>query len=177
MTPSGPMGILRRKRRDVDLGSLLLQGHDMLEQTAKAHRSRWGLGDAATWKVDLETATISWSFDDFVATAPVQVIGSHSTVVDEWAWAWAIPTLPHHVRSAVETVREIGVAGGHPALSTARLPVDEAGATDLMAIAFRLTESTGFYRGPGSSSTYFTFEDVTLTQADGSSEVFRVAVA
>ncbi len=148
----------------------------MIEQTSSAHRQRWQLGSAATWAVDLGSGTITWQFDQYVATAPVQIIGSYSEARGQWTWAWAIGSVPAPLCAAAEEVRSVGVAAGHTALTTPTVKVDEAGAADLMATAFRLSKATGFYRGPGSDATYFTFGDVTLDRVDGTSDVFRVAV-
>lgn len=148
----------------------------MIEQTCAAHRQRWHLGSAATWAVDLGSGTITWQFDQYVATAPVQVIGSYSAARGQWTWAWAIRSVPARLCAAAEEVRSAGVTAGHAALTTPTVEIDEAEAADLMAIAFRLSKATGFYRGPGSDATYFTFGDVTLDGVDGTSDVFRVAV-
>lgn len=45
-----------------------------------------------------------------------------------------------------------------------------------MAIAFRLSKATGFYRGPGSDATYFTFGVVMLDGVDATSDVFPAGV-
>src|SRR5690349_15265689 len=79
-----PMGFIRRNRgsassssepEQVDLGTLLLQGEDMINQLAQAHMS-WGLGAANRWGLDQSTGIITWTFPDKTATAPAQIIGS-----------------------------------------------------------------------------------------------------
>ncbi len=172
------MAFFRKKQSDQpadgDVATLMLQGHDMLERTAALHHERWGLGTAERYDVDLAAGTISWTFPDRTAVAPVQILGSHHAGAGEWAWAWAIDAVPAALRVDAERARAFGEAHDTPFLTAARLPVDEEGAADVAAVAFRIAEATGFYRGPGASSTYFTFGDVTLTAADGTTEVFRL---
>ena len=43
--------------------------------------------------------------------------------------------------------------------------------------AFRVTEATGFYRGPGATiTTFMTFGPVTITTSMGASETFTINV-
>lgn len=42
-----------------DVGTLLLQGHDTIARTARAHSDRWGLGTAERWGLDQATGTLS----------------------------------------------------------------------------------------------------------------------
>jgi hypothetical protein len=172
------MALFRRKpEQDPPISILLLQGHDMIEQTGAAHSSDWGLGSAERWDVDLSLGQIRWTFADHMAAAPVQVLGSHNATQGEWAWAWALDGVPSAVRSDVERVREFGHRTKAPALTSPRLPADESSAADLAAIAFRITEATGFYRGSGSSSTlFFTFGPVVVTSADGGERTFRMSI-
>jgi hypothetical protein len=80
------MGLFERNTRPdsiaaeperVDLGTLLLQGEDMIDQLARAHMS-WGLGSADRWGLDQRTGIITWTFSDKTATAPAQIIGSYN---------------------------------------------------------------------------------------------------
>ena len=60
----------------VSVAVLMLEGHDMIEKTAAAHRDRWGLRDADRWDLDQTSGKIKWTFADRLAEAPVQVLGS-----------------------------------------------------------------------------------------------------
>lgn len=72
------MPLLRRKRGDEpdDLGVLLSQGHDMIQQTGQAHSQRWGLGSALRWDLDLASGLLRFTFPDRVAEAPFQILGT-----------------------------------------------------------------------------------------------------
>ncbi|MCF3134759.1 hypothetical protein [Streptomyces olivochromogenes] len=52
---------------------------------------------------------------------------------------------------------------------------DAQAASTLMALAVRVTEATGYYKGPGNnSSVIITFGPVPLTNADGSVSTFNI---
>ncbi len=54
---------------------------------------------------------------------------------------------------------------------------DKTLAATMAAIAVRVTEATGFYRGAAGASTVFiTFGPVTITEADGRSSTFGISV-
>lgn len=159
-----------------DLGLVLLQGQDMLKQTALAHSRQWGLGSAQRWDLDQSRGSVRWTFPERVAEAPVQVLGTHGSAGGSWLWAWANESLLPPLRAASEKVRDWGRAHGHVSLTTPKLEgISDKQAADLAAIAFRLTNATGFYRAPaGSSSLYLTFGAVTFTHADGHQEKFAI---
>ena len=175
------MPLFRRKAAhsdDSELGTLLLQGHDMIERTGQAHRDRWGLGTADRWDLDQAAGTLRWSFADSVAEAPAQILSSYSPAASSWKWAWDNESIVAHLRSTSEAVREWGAARGHAALAAGTLDgISEEQAADLAAIAFRVARSTGFYRAAaGSSYVYMTFGTVTLIGQDGERQTFSVGV-
>lgn len=173
------MALFRRKPQDTelpDLVTVLGEGHDAAVRLARMHAEDWGLGSADRWDVDLAAGTITWTFPDRTATAPVQIIGSYSVARTEWIWGWAMVNVPPPLRSAVEAVRAYGEAIGHDVLIADRVPGDGEIAGDLAAIALRVTRATGFYRSPVDPSTHCVFGDVTVTAADGTSRVVHVDV-
>jgi uncharacterized protein DUF6882 len=121
-----------------DLGTLLLQGEEMVEQLAQAHMS-WGLGSADRWGLDQRTGTITWTFPDKTATAPAQIIGSYSPSAKSWVWAWANESiLPEMSRDSL-ALREWGEAHGQSAFRQPRIDnVDESMAGSLCALALRI---------------------------------------
>jgi len=144
----------------------------MIEQTAKVHAERWGLGSADRWEFDCANAKLRWIFPDRVAEAPVQILASYNEAASSWRWGWANDSLPGPLRSASEAVREWGEAHGHHALTSPSMSeVSDEQAADLVAIAFRLTGGTGLYRAPSNGPVLFTsFGPVTITRDDGSHE-------
>jgi hypothetical protein len=159
-----------------DIGTLLLQGQEMIAQTARAHADRWALGTAERWDLDQTTGILRWSFADKVVEAPAQLLGTYSPAGESWWWAWANESLSPALRQASEDVRRWGESNGQSILTQPQIQVTEEGAADLAAIAFRISDATGFYRSPaGRSLVFMTFGTVTIRRADGASETFTIS--
>jgi len=179
------MGLFKRARKpestgqpmaDEELATLLMQGEDMIEQLAQAHRA-WGLGSADRWDLDQTTGTISWTFPDKVATAPAQILGSYSPTSQTWLWEWAKESILPGLSRDAGIVRDWAAAHGQDGLAQPKVDADEELAASLVALAVRITEATGFYRGPsGNSFVVITFGPVTLTAADGTTSTVKVEV-
>jgi hypothetical protein len=72
--------------------------------------------------------------------------------------------------------RDWAEANGHPALAQPKIEADETTAATLTALAVRVTEAAGYYRGPGGkSAVIITFGPVTLPAADGSVSGFDIS--
>ncbi|WP_327732990.1 hypothetical protein OG749_03080 [Streptomyces nojiriensis] len=159
-----------------DLSTLLLQGEDIIDQLAHAHVS-WGLGSADRWGLDQKAGLISWTFPDKTATAPAQILASFSPSAGSWLWAWANDSILPEMSRDARTIRDWAEAQGHHALAQPKIEADEQAASNLAALAVRITRATGFYRGPGSKSVaIITFGPVTLTAADGSTSTFNINI-
>lgn len=160
-----------------DLSVLLLQGEDMIEQLGRAHMS-WGLGSADRWDLDQTTGMITWTFPDRTATAPAQILGSFSPASRSWLWAWANQSILPDMSRDARVFRDWAEANGQPSLAQPRIEADETAAATLVALAVRVTEATGYYRGPGgNSAVIITFGPVTLTSADGSVSDVDISVS
>ncbi|MER6025569.1 DUF6882 domain-containing protein [Streptomyces sp. NPDC001851] len=160
-----------------DLSMLLLQGEDMIEQLARAHMS-WGLGTADRWDLDQTTGLITWTFPDKTATAPAQILGSFSPGSESWLWAWANKSILPAMSRDARRFRDWAETNGHPALAQPEINADVQAASALVAVAVRVTEATGYYKGPGGkSSVIITFGPVTLTTADGSVSTFDISIS
>jgi len=158
----------------MELETLLNEGREMIDRTSKAHRERWGLGSANRWVLDQDLGQIVWSFDDHVASAPAQILGSWNGKVSSWAWAWDNDSIQPQLRTTAEEVRAIGTLNGVGALATSPLKLDEAQVRDLVAVAFRLAGGTGLYHHyDGLLATYITFGPVTLEEAGGRTSIFE----
>ncbi|MGW3246766.1 DUF6882 domain-containing protein [Streptomyces sp. NPDC001070] len=159
-----------------DLAVLVMQGEDMIEQLAEAHR-KWGLGTADRWDLDQRTGEITWTFPDKIATAPAQIIGSYNRSTSSWVWAWANDDILPAMSRDSEKVRDWAAANGHAGLALPRVEVDEETAGTIAAVALRVTGATGFYRGgSGTAFPIITFGPVTLTSADGEVSSFTVDI-
>jgi hypothetical protein len=158
----------------MELETLLNEGREMIDRTSKAHRERWGLGSAKRWVLDQDLGQIVWSFEDHVASAPAQILGSWNGKVSSWVWSWDNESVQAPLRTTAEEVRAIGVLNGIGALATSPLKLNEEQVRDLVAVAFRLAGATGLYHHyDGVLATYITFGPVTLEEAGGRTSTFE----
>ncbi|MBR7833264.1 hypothetical protein KDL01_08305 [Actinospica durhamensis] len=148
----------------------------MIPQLAQAHRS-WGLGTADRWGLDQQTGLITWTFPDKSATAPAQILASYNRSSGSWMWAWANPSILPEMSRASGEIRDWAQARGHHTLAEPTIAADDQKADTLSALALRITEATGFYRGPsGAAFAIITFGPVTLTANDGSTSTFAINI-
>ena len=158
----------------MELETLLNEGREMIDRTSKAHRERWGLGSAKRWVLDQDLGQIVWSFEDHVASAPAQILGSWNGKVSSWVWSWDNDSVQPQLRTTAVEVRAFGTLNGVGALATSPLKLNEEQVRDLVAVAFRLAGGTGLYHHyDGVLATYITFGPVTLEEAGGRTSVFE----
>ncbi|BCJ39614.1 hypothetical protein GCM10010168_79310 [Actinoplanes ianthinogenes] len=162
---------------ETDLGVLLLQGEDMVNQLAEAHAS-WGLGTAERWDLDQRTGMITWTFADKTATAAAQILASYNPSTASWLWAWANESILAAMSRDSRAVRDWAERHGQQALVQPRVQADAELAATLSALAVRITRATGFYRGAGSAAIpIIIFGPVTLTSKDGETSTFTINVS
>jgi len=160
----------------MELETLLLQGRELIEQTTRSHSERWGLGTAKRWALNQDEGRIMWSFDDHVASAPAQILGSWNNKVGSFVWAWDNETIRAPLCETADMVRAFGVENEVSALRTSPLKVDDEQVRDLVALAFRLGGCTGLYHPfDGQLATYIAFGAVTVEESGGRVSTFDLA--
>jgi len=161
-----------------DLGTLLLQGEELISETSRAHAERWGLGTAERWSLDQREGRIVWTFAEHTVTADAQILGSWSGPAGSFVWSWDNETIMEPLCRTAERVRAFGVEHDVVALTSSPLQVDEEQVRDLVALAFRIADCTGLYHPfDGRMATYVVFGPVTIEHADGRTESFEVRPA
>ncbi len=160
----------------MELDSTLLQGRALIEQTSAAHTERWGFGTAKRWVLDQDSGRIVWSFDDHVATAQAQILGSWNSRVNTFVWSWANETIQAPLCVTAEEVRAFGVEGDVPALCSSPLTINEEQVRDLMALAFVAGRCTGLFQPvDGRLCSYIAFGAVTIEESGGRTSTFDLA--
>lgn len=146
-----------------DFKAFLEGSMEGLRIQTQAHDETWGIGRADQWDFSQDTGELLFTFPDKLARAPAQIIGSLDTLAGTWMWAWANSSIAAPlVRDAAE-VRKYGVKHGIRRLTTPVWPAEEMDGWQMSAIANRLCESNGVYRGPADSTfVFFTFGKVEL---------------
>ncbi|QDU43166.1 hypothetical protein Mal52_16380 [Symmachiella dynata] len=143
------------------------------ELSAKTEANEaWGLGTFDGWNLDQETGMLKFSnADGTEAVAPAQIIGSFSTNDNTWLWAWDNPSILDSLKADSLKVKEYGETNNVERLTTRKWTGTEKDAWTMAALAAKLCESQGVYRGPtGSSYVFITFGDVQLSKPQSETE-------
>lgn len=149
----------------VPFETLLTQSMEELRMKTDGHDAGWGLGKAA-WSVDQEQGEIVFTRDDGVkAIAPVQIIGTYNTKDGTWLWGWDHPSVQPALQEHARRVHEYGKKKGIARLLIRKLACSELEAWEFVALACKLCEAQGAYRGPaGVALVYMTFGNVKLSK-------------
>lgn len=137
-----------------------------LQALTGAHAGAWHL-DECDWAADQDSGLITFtdSRRGVRITAPMQIIGTYDTDAGTWLWAWANPSLRHELTADAQRLKRHGQAKGYAALTAPKLRCDEAAAWRLAALACRLCDRQGAYRGPaGTTQVLFTFDAVSIAK-------------
>ncbi len=158
----------------MELETLVSEGHEAIARTTDEHSARWGLGTARRWVLDQQDGRIVWSFEDHVASAPAQILGSWNSEVNSFVWAWDNDTITDPLCETAVTVRAFGEEHGIAALTASPLQLDEAKVRDVVALAFRVGRCSGLYHPfDGRLASYIAFGEVTLEEAGGRTSTFE----
>ena len=148
-----------------DFDTLLSQSMEELRLKTEAHDAGWGLGEA-DWSVDQDQGEIVFTgADGSTATAPVQIVGTYNSQDGTWLWGWDHPSVVPALQEHAKRVREYGEKHGIQRLTTRKLACSEMEAWELVALACKLCEAQGAYRGPaGTACVFMTFGEVSLSK-------------
>ncbi len=132
-------------------------------QTA-GHSSTWKLGKETDWSADLDTGIIVFKFaDGSTATARLQVVGTYNKNDGTFLWGWDHPSVPEPLRQHAMLAKQWGTQHKVPAFTNRKVQCSEDDAWGFAAVANRLANANGVYRGPsGSAFVYMTFGEVRL---------------
>jgi hypothetical protein len=130
------------------------------------HQAGWGFGKAKRWSLDQSRGDLLFTFvDGVVATCPAQIVGSFDGADGIWLWAWANPSIADSLKRDSLRVRDYGHQLQIARLTSAEWPCTEADAWAMAALACKLCEAQGVYRGPaGTAFVFMTFGQVELTK-------------
>jgi len=144
---------------------LLEMSMEELRLKTIAHQKGWGLGKATRWSLDQSRGDLIFTFGDgVVATCPAQIIGSFDSADDSWLWAWANPSIDDSLQRDSLRVRDYGQLHQIDRLTSPAWAGKEADAWEMAALACKLCEAQGAYRGPGgTASVFMTFASVKLS--------------
>lgn len=135
-----------------------------LSVQTSAHSSIWHLGKEEKWSADLDAGVIVFEFADGMrATAPIQVIGTYNQKDGTFLWGWDHPSVPEPLRKHAILAKEWGEKNKVKLFISAKVSCSEDEAWGFAAVANRLAEANGVYRGPsGTTLVYMTFGEIKL---------------
>lgn len=148
-----------------DFQTLLDASMAELQLKTEAHQA-WGLGTFDRWDIDQDVGNLVFTNDDgTTAVAPAQIIGTFNTNDDTWLWAWENPSIVDELKRDSLKVKDYGELHGIDVLTTAKQSCTENDAWFLTALALKLCDAQGGYRGPaGSTLIFMTFGEVELSK-------------
>ncbi|MEO5960415.1 MAG: DUF6882 domain-containing protein [Opitutaceae bacterium] len=144
----------------------LLEGSmEGLRLQTEAHHGTWHFGEEERWDFSQDTGELIFTFPDMVVRAPAQIVGSFDSREGSWMWAWGNSSIADSLARGSVQVREYGEQHRIRRLTTPSCPAEEMDGWHMAALANRLCESNGVYRGPaGTTFVFFTFGEVQLTK-------------
>lgn len=132
----------------------------------QSHDATWGIVEAETWNVDQDVGEIVWTLDDGrIAVAPVQIIGTYNPSDGTFMWGWDHPSVDSALQESAKLVKALGEKHRIPRFTQQKISIsDESEAWEFVAVANRLAESNGGYRGDsGGPIVFMTFGKVSVS--------------
>lgn len=162
------MGLLSRMfggSRDPDAYIELRDaGMAHLSALTAGHQGAWHFGEEERWEFNQDEGDLVFIFaNGTIATCPAQILGTYNTGDGSWLWAWANPSIGDELSRDARKLKRYGERKGFPKLADEKWSGSEDDAWGVTAIASRLCNAQGAYRGPaGSTLVFFTFGEVEL---------------
>lgn len=138
---------------------------DGLRLQTEAHQGTWRFGESERWDFSQDTGELVFTFPDLIVRAPAQIVGSFDSRKGNWMWGWANSSIADSLTRDSVRVREYGEQHCIHRLTTPSWSAEETDGWHMAALANRLCETNGVYRGPaGATFVFFTFGQVQLSK-------------
>lgn len=154
-----------RKNPLAEAGKLMLAASfSHLQERQDACTAAWGFGACKRWDADLEQGTIRFvNADDWVITAPVQVVGSYRKTDSSWEWAWNNPSVKPRLADLARLTRDYAAEFKLKQFESPTLRCTEADGWQFAAVASLVGNVDGVYRAPfGDILVFLTFGPVDI---------------
>ena len=154
--------------RETNIAEFIKASREGLAVQTQSHREVWGFGSEETWSADLDRGVIEFQFADGKhVSAPIQVVGSYNTDDNTFLWGWDHPSVPSELAHHAGLARAWGEECGSPPFTDRKIACSEDDAWSFAAVANRLGEGNGVYRGPAGSAYFFmTLGRLTIERPD-----------
>jgi hypothetical protein len=147
--------------------ALIHQSMEELRLKTAGHDGVWHIGEAA-WNIDQDAGTLTFTPNNGMwVTCSMQIIGTRSSSANSWLWAWGNSSIPKKLQRHAMKVREHGEQTRNLWLTTPMMVCPSDKAWGMTAIACKLNDAQGAYRGvDGDTEIFMTFDAVKLTNGD-----------
>lgn len=137
-----------------------------LDVKTAAHDRLWHISEAA-WSVDQNSEKIVFQCPDgTTVTCPVQIIGTYNSIDKTWLWGWDHPSIQPPLTEHAKKLKAYGMKHNLEGLTTRKLDSSEEECWEFAALACKLCEAQGAYRGPsGPTMVFMTFGEVQLNKS------------
>nr|CAP47898.1 putative integron gene cassette protein [uncultured bacterium] len=152
----------------LDVDKFITQSVTGLGSQTEAHSATWHLGEEEEWFVEQEAGLIRFTFaDGTVAEGVVQIIGTFNPEDSTFLWAWDHSSVQEPLREHAKLAREFGVEHQLSGYTNRKVTCTEEDAWEFTAVAARLAEANGAYRGDaGGPWVYMTFGEINLSKQE-----------
>jgi len=149
-----------------DFATLQNVALEELKLKTDAHRRVFGLDRIKRWDLSQDSGELVFSLaGGMKATAPAQIIGTYNTDDHTWLWAWANPAVDDKLKTDALKVRKYGEEHHLDRLTQRKWSGTEDDAWAMVALAVKLCDEQGAYRGPaGPTKVFIAFGEVTLSK-------------
>jgi hypothetical protein len=144
-----------------DLETFLQESLALLTERNAAHGRAWGLGEAASWQLDMDRQRLLFSFPDGrQVAAEAQIVGSLNVEKGTWLWAWANSSVDSAMSRDASGLRAWGERWHLGPLTIGSFEADEDDGWAMTGLALRLFGADGAYRAPVEGlRIFFTFRN------------------
>ena len=149
-----------------DFATLQKMSTEELKMKTDAHINIWGLDRIERWDLNQGSGDLVFSLrDNMKAVAPAQIIGTYNTEDKTWLWAWANSSIEDKLKIDALKVRKYGEDHHIDKLTQRKWTGTEDDAWAMVALAVKLCEKQGAYRGPaGPTLVFISFGPVALSK-------------
>ncbi|QDU58008.1 hypothetical protein Pan181_42330 [Aeoliella mucimassa] len=142
---------------------LIAASLEELQIKTETHDRLWHLTESE-WGVDQDEGVLEFATPaGLIVTCKVQIIGTYDTTNSTWLWSWDNRSIEPALTEDASKLREYGQAHDLEELTTRKLDITEEKCWEFTALACKLCEAQGGYRGPaGTTMVFMTFGEPRL---------------
>lgn len=154
------------KRLPADFATLQKTSLEELRLKTEGHANVWGLDRITRWDLSQDSGELVFTLPDgLVAKAPAQIIGTYNSEDHTWLWAWANSSIDDKLIVDALKVKKYGEEHHIERLTQRKWVGTEEDAWAMTALAVKLCDEQGAYRGPaGETKVFITFGKVSLSK-------------